>query len=154
AGEIPPPCAPARRAWRRDHGGDAGRRQLMKAWLCEQYGDPVSLVLRDVPARDPAPGEVQIAMRATGVTFGETLILKGQYQLRPALPFVPSSDLAGVVAAVGDGIDRFRVGDPVLGVSFSLAGGGLQQFCTLSEDQLFPMPAALDFIEAAALTSD
>lgn len=63
------------------------------------------LVLRDLPAPSPGPGEVQVQVAACGLNFADTLVQKGQYQEKPDLPAVPGMELAGVVTAVGTGVD-------------------------------------------------
>ena len=126
----------------------------MKAWQCKRYGEPVQLELVDRPAADPDVGMVRISMRAAAVNFGESLILQGKYQLSPPLPYIPGSELAGVVVAVGAGVTRFHPGDAVLAVSFRLAGGAMQEVADFEEDSVFPMPKALDFAQAAALPSN
>src|SRR4051794_8491699 len=87
----------------------------MKAMVCESFGGPEVLALRDVP--DPAPpgaGEIQVRIGARGVQYVDVLMLAGKYQFRPEPPFIPGSEGAGVVVAVGNGVSDFRVGDRVM----------------------------------------
>lgn len=85
----------------------------MQAWICETWGGPRHLKQGSVP--DPAcgPGEVEISAKAWGVNFGDLLMISGSYQVKPALPFVPGCEVAGVVSAVGDKASSFEVGDHV-----------------------------------------
>ena len=87
----------------------------MKAMVCERYGGPEVLAFKDVP--DPAPpglGEVQVRIGARGVQYVDVLMLAGKYQFKPEPPFIPGSEAAGVVIAVGEGVSGFRAGDRVM----------------------------------------
>jgi NADPH2:quinone reductase len=87
----------------------------MKAMVCEAFGGPEVLALRDVPdPPPPAPGEIQVRIGARGVQYVDVLILAGKYQFRPEPPFIPGSEAAGVVTAVGAGVTDFQVGDRVM----------------------------------------
>src|SRR4051812_31791784 len=91
------------------------RGEEMKAMVCESFGGPDVLALRDV-ADPPAPGagEIQVRIGARGVQYVDVLMLAGKYQFRPKPPFIPGSEAAGVVVAVGNGVSDFRVGDRVM----------------------------------------
>ena len=87
----------------------------MKAMVCEAFGGPEVLALRDVP--DPPPpgtGEIQVRIGARGVQYVDVLMLAGKYQFKPEPPFIPGSEAAGVVTAVGESVADFRVGDRVM----------------------------------------
>jgi NADPH:quinone reductase len=87
----------------------------MRAMVCEAFGGPEVLALRDVP--DPPPpsaGEIQVRIGARGVQYVDVLMLAGKYQFRPEPPFIPGNEAAGVVAAVGTGVTDFKVGDRVM----------------------------------------
>ena len=87
----------------------------MKAMVCEAFGGPEVLVMREVP--DPPPpgaGEIQVRIGARGVQYVDVLMLAGKYQFRPEPPFIPGSEAAGIVNAVGPGVSDFRVGDRVM----------------------------------------
>src|SRR5688572_23847709 len=87
----------------------------MKAMVCEAFGGPEVLALREVP--DPPPpgrGEIQVRIGARGVQYVDVLMLAGKYQFRPEPPFIPGNEGAGVVVAVGDGVGEFRAGDRVM----------------------------------------
>src|SRR5262245_60535997 len=87
----------------------------MKAMVCEAFGGPEVLALRNLP--DPAPsgpGEVQVRIGASGVQYVYVLMLAGKYQFRPEPPFVPGREAAGTVAAVGPGVADFHVNDRVM----------------------------------------
>ena len=87
----------------------------MKAMVCEAFGGPEVLVMRELP--DPPPpgaGEIQVRIGARGVQYVDVLMLAGKYQFRPEPPFIPGSEAAGIVNAVGPGVSDFRVGDRVM----------------------------------------
>jgi len=86
----------------------------MKAILCVEHGPPEALVLREVASPEPGPREVLIDVRATAVTFPDTLIIENRYQYKASPPFVPGGEAAGVVRALGDGVENFAVGDDVV----------------------------------------
>jgi NADPH2:quinone reductase len=87
----------------------------MKAMVCEAFGGPEVLALRDVPDPPPAgSGEIQVRIGARGVQYVDVLMLAGKYQFRPEPPFIPGNEAAGVVTAVGAGVTDFKVGDRVM----------------------------------------
>src|SRR5918998_5598042 len=87
----------------------------MKAIVCEAYGGPEVLALRDVPdPPPPGPGEIQVRIGARGVQYVDVLILAGKYQFKPEPPFIPGSEAAGVVVAAGAGVTEFKAGDRVM----------------------------------------
>src|SRR5712692_2937378 len=87
----------------------------MKAVVCEAFGGPEVLALRQVPD-PPAPsvGEVQVRIGARGVQYVDVLMLAGKYQFRPEPPFIPGSEAAGEVIATGPDVTGFRIGDRVM----------------------------------------
>ncbi len=87
----------------------------MKAMVCEAFGGPDVLVLRDVPdPPPPGPGEITVRIRARGVQYVDVLMLAGKYQFRPEPPFIPGGEAAGEVVAIGPGVTQFAVGDRVM----------------------------------------
>ncbi|WP_323042858.1 NADPH:quinone oxidoreductase family protein [Gemmobacter sp.] len=122
----------------------------MKAWVCREFRTPFAMAIEDIPAPSPGPGEVQIRVAAAGLNFGETLVLNGTYQKTPPLPYVPVSEMSGVVTACGAGVTRVAPGDRVAAFSIELAGGGLAEVAVLPERNVHPVPAAMGLIEAAA----
>jgi NADPH2:quinone reductase len=87
----------------------------VKAVVCEAFGGPEVLALREV-ADPPAPGagEVQVRIRARGAQYVDVLMLAGKYQFRPEPPFIPGSEAAGEVVAVGPDVTRLGIGDRVM----------------------------------------
>lgn len=123
----------------------------MKAVLCKEYGPPERLVVEELPALEPGPGQVVVSVRACGVNFPDTLIIEGKYQFKPAPPFSPGSEVAGTVKATGPGVTKVKPGDRVVALSMF---GGYSEEVAVGEESLVPMPDGLDFVPAAcALTA-
>jgi NADPH2:quinone reductase len=85
----------------------------MHAWLCENPVGVEALQWKELPTPQPKAGEVLIEIKAASLNFPDLLIVQNKYQHKPALPFVPGSEYAGVVAAVGEGVSHLKVGQPV-----------------------------------------
>jgi NADPH2:quinone reductase len=120
----------------------------MKAMLCKEYGPPESLVLSEVPSPKPGPGQVVIQVKSCGVNFPDVLIIENKYQFKPALPFAPGAEIAGVVKELGEGVARVKVGDRVIA---SVGNGGMQEEVLADQGRCIPMPAGMDFETASAL---
>jgi len=120
---------------------------LMKAVLCKQYGPPESLVIEDLPAPRPGPGEVVVSVKAASVNFPDVLIIQNKYQFKPPLPFSPGSELAGVVKEVGAGVSNVRPGDRV--IAFTTYGAFAEEVKT-EVARLLPLPEKMDFVTGAA----
>ena len=82
----------------------------MRAVLCNQFGPPEDLVVTEVPDPSPGPGEILIEVKAAPVTFPDTLMLEDKYQFKADLPYVPGGEVAGVVTALGEGVDNLETG--------------------------------------------
>lgn len=119
----------------------------MRAVLCKEWGPPESLVVEDVPAPEPAEGQVRIAVHACSVNFPDTLIIENKYQFKPDRPFSPGSDIAGVVTAVGPGVTGFAKGDKVMGM---ISWGGFAEEAVCDAGRLAPLPEGVDLDVAAA----
>lgn len=121
----------------------------MKAVLCKAWGPPESLVIETLPDLVPGPGEVVIDVKAAGVNFPDVLIIQNKYQAKPALPFSPGSELAGVVNAVGEGVTHVKPGDKVIAY---LGNGAFATQAKARAEAVVPMPDGIDFETAAAFT--
>ena len=121
----------------------------MQAIVCKSWGLPDTLVLESLPDSPPGPDQVAIEIHAAGVNFPDVLIIQNKYQFKPVLPFIPGSELAGVITAVGDGVTAYRVGDRVIAFT---AQGAFAQRVVAPVHALMPMPAEMDFDVAAAIT--
>lgn len=120
----------------------------MKALRSHQPGGPETLTLDDIAAPQPGAGEVLIAVKACGINFPDTLIIRDQYQYKPERPFSPGIELSGVIEAVGEGVTRWQSGDRVLALP---SWGGLVETISISQDRVYPLPEGVDFETAAAL---
>ncbi len=87
----------------------------MRAVLCKEFGPPEKLVIEDVPSPEAGKGQVVIDVHAAAVNFPDVLIIQNKYQMKPPLPFSPGGEVAGVVRAVGEGVQNLKVGDRVIG---------------------------------------
>ncbi len=121
----------------------------MKALLCKAHGLPDTLVLEDHDLGPVKPGHVLVNMKAAGVNFPDVLIIQNKYQFKPELPFSPGSELAGIVAAVGEGVTQFKPGDKVVGSS---GHGAFAEQVMVPAQNLYPLPEGMDFDTAAAFT--
>jgi NADPH:quinone reductase-like Zn-dependent oxidoreductase len=124
---------------------------MSKAVVFDRYGDIDVLEVRDVPRPVPAAGEVLVEVKAAGINPGEAMIRWGALHERwPAtFPSGQGSDLAGVVAEIGAGVDSFAVGDEVLGFTHRRASQA--EFVAVPADQLTAKPPAVSWEVAGAL---
>ena len=119
----------------------------MHAWLCENPTGIDALQWKEMPTPQPGKGEVLIEIKAASLNFPDLLIVQNKYQMKPALPFVPGSEYAGVVQAVGDGVTHLKVGQSVA----CLSGTGGFATHTLAPAALcMPLPAGFPHVDAAA----
>ena len=121
----------------------------MKAVLCQKFGPPEDLVLKDVANLNPLQGQVRIATEACGVNFPDTLIIENKYQFKPDLPFAPGGEVTGIVDAVGDGVSQELLGQPVM--CMTLSGGFAEQTLCKAED-LLARPGFMPSTVAAGFT--
>ncbi|RYE76130.1 MAG: NADPH:quinone oxidoreductase family protein, partial [Oxalobacteraceae bacterium] len=121
----------------------------MKAIVCEAWGLPDTLVVRDLPDVVPDAGKVAIRVEAAGVNFPDVLIIQNKYQFKPELPFTPGGELAGTVMAVGEGVTQYKAGDRVIAF---VGQGAFAQQISVPVASVMPMPPGMDFDTAAAIT--
>ena len=119
----------------------------MHAWLCETLDGVDALHWRELPTPEPKAGEVRIAIKAASLNFPDLLIVQGKYQFKPPLPFVPGSEFAGLIDAVGDGVTHLRVGAPVAAIAGS---GGFGTHAVVNAAQVLPLPPGFDIDDGAA----
>ena len=119
----------------------------MRALVCRDYGPVENLAIEDWD--DPVPGDGQVAfdVKAAGLNFADILVIAGQYQVRPPLPFVPGNEASGIVTAVGPNVTRFKPGDRVIG---ALRGGAFAEKTVVDEHMAIPLPDRMSFEEGAA----
>jgi NADPH:quinone reductase len=120
----------------------------MRAVVCHEFGPPESLRVEEVDEPEPGPGSVRVRVEAAGVNFVDAIMAGGRYQITPALPYVPGSEVAGTVDAVGDGVDSPAVGDRVLA---ACGFGGFAERVVVAADQTLPIPDGLDLATAASI---
>ncbi len=120
----------------------------MRAVLCQAYGPPEQLVVADVPAPLPGPGQVAIAVKACDVNFPDTLVIEGKYQFQPPMPFTPGSDITGIVTAVGPDVAEFAPGDRVAAF---VGVGGFAEVVVCDVTAIVALPDQVDFAEGAAV---
>jgi NADPH2:quinone reductase len=120
----------------------------MKAIRVEEFGEPEVLQHGDVGRPAPGEGEALIEVRSAGVNYADTMRRRNQYVESQDLPFTPGSEVAGVVAAVGEGVDDVSVGDRVVTL---LGTGGYAEYAVAPARGLIPLPEGLDFDRAAAI---
>ncbi len=125
----------------------------MKAIRVHKFGGPEVLQLDEVPDPKAGPGQVLVRIRAAGVNPVDTYIRSGSYALMPPLPYIPGTDAAGVVEAVGEGVKRVKKGDRVYVVR--TAGppltGGYAELAVCHEALVQPLPAGVSFAQGAAV---
>jgi NADPH2:quinone reductase len=120
----------------------------MKAWLCENPVGVDALQWRDdLPLPEPRGGEVRIAIKAASLNFPDLLTVQNKYQVKPPLPFVPGSEYAGRVDAVGEGVSHLKLGDPVAVIG---ASGGFGSHAVANAAHVIPLPPGFDLDDAAA----
>ncbi|MCA0450020.1 MAG: NADPH:quinone oxidoreductase family protein [Proteobacteria bacterium] len=122
----------------------------MKAWRIEAFGPLENAVYGDFPDPVPGDGEVLIDVAAASVNFPDLLMMQGQYQTKPALPFVPGRDAAGIIAALGKGVHNLRVGDRVATMAVH---GAFASRLAVPASRCYPIPDDLGFDAAAAMVT-
>ena len=119
----------------------------MKAIITDTPGGPDTLRLLDVAEPTPGPGQIRIAVEAIGVNYPDVLIIEDKYQLKPARPFSPGAECAGIVDALGEGVTDFAVGDRVLAMT---GFGSMAQKVVTGTARASKIPDAMPFDEASA----
>ncbi|MCI4678135.1 NADPH:quinone oxidoreductase family protein [Rhodoblastus acidophilus] len=120
----------------------------MIAALCEHYGPPENLVLRELPDPAPGPGEVLVEPSRVALNFFDTLIIENKYQVKPDLPFSPGGEFCGKVMALGEGVEGLAAGQRVAGYC---SYGAARSRVVLPASLLTPVPDALSDDRAAGL---
>ncbi len=120
----------------------------MKALVSITAGGPETLELIEQPTPTPAAGQVLIEVKAAGVNYPDTLIIRDLYQFKPARPFTPGTEVSGVVAAVGDGVTRVKVGDKAFAILMN--NGGFATHAVAQEHEVTPLPDGMSHEQAAA----
>src|SRR3989304_10515219 len=109
----------------------------MKAVVCKAWGPPESLVIEDRPPLEAEPGKVVVSVKAASVKFSDTLVIQNKYQTKPELPFIPGSEVTGVLKSIGAGVEGWKVGDRV---SAQTAYGGYAEEVSAEPGRLAAIP--------------
>lgn len=119
----------------------------MHAWLCTTLDGADALQWRELPTPEPAAGEVRIAIHAASLNFPDLLTVQGKYQVKPPLPFVPGSEFAGIVDAVGGGVTHLQAGMAVAAIGSS---GGFATHAVVPAANVIALPPGFALSDGAA----
>jgi NADPH:quinone reductase len=120
----------------------------MQVVMCEAYGEPDSLVVKEVASPVPGPGQVKIRLRARGVSYTDVLRIAGKYQVKDTPPFIPGGEAAGEILALGADVKGLTVGDRVL------SGGGFAEETVQAANSVIKLPSTVGFEAAASFRSN
>jgi NADPH:quinone reductase len=123
-----------------------GHATVMKAMMSHEPGGPETLKLTETPTPAPGPGQILIAVKAAGVNFPDTLIIRDLYQFKPPRPFAPGGEVAGIVEVIGDNVTDFSPGDRILAGGIN---GGYATHFIADAARSYKIPDAMPFNEAA-----
>lgn len=116
-----------------------------------ELGEPVDVLRLDVvEVPDPGPGQVRVRVAAVSLNFPDVLMCRGGYQVKPPLPFTPGAEVAGVIDALGPGVDTLAVGQRVLAVP-AVGLGGFAEYTCAAAATTYPIPDTMSFVAASAL---
>lgn len=121
----------------------------MKAVVCDEWGEPEGLVLREIDDPVPGAGELVVDVAAAAANFPDVLILRRQYQAQPTLPFVPGRELAGVVTALGPDVTGFAIG---MRIFATVENGAFAEKARVKAANAMVLPDGVDDATAAAFT--
>jgi NADPH:quinone reductase-like Zn-dependent oxidoreductase len=120
----------------------------MKAIVCNEFGPLSDLEYKDLPDPEAGPGQVLIKVEACGVNYPDGLLVQGKYQVRPERPFIPGSEVAGEIVALGEGVTDREVGQRVVGYAGQT---GYASMAAIPAASTFLLPEGADAAEACAL---
>ncbi|MFJ4394488.1 NADPH:quinone oxidoreductase family protein [Pseudomonas sp. NPDC089395] len=120
----------------------------MRSYRVHEHGEPHTLQIDELPPLQPGAGEIVVDVKAAGINFPDVLVISGEYQLLPPRPFTPGKDFAGVVSAVGAGVEGYAIGDRIMS---QIEWGALAEQAITTPAQSFHMPDGLEYAEAAAM---
>ena len=121
----------------------------MRAVVCHSFAEPEQLEVEQLDTPPCGPGQVRVHVWASGLNYVDALFVQGRYQIRPALPFVPGSEIAGEVTEIGADVEGVAVGDRVMA---SVGLGGFADEIVLAPSQLMAIPDRLSYGQAATMT--
>lgn len=117
-----------------------------RAVLAREFADPSTFALEPHDPGPPGPDHVRIGVRAAGVSFADVLVAEGKYQMKPELPFIPGSEVSGVIEAVGEGVDPSRISQRVCASAF---GSAFSEAAIVPAKMALPIPDSMTFDEAS-----
>lgn len=120
----------------------------MRRVVCHEIGSLDNVSVEEAASPVPGPGQVVVDVRAAGMAFVDALMIRGGYQIKPPTPYTPGTEVSGVVAGVGAGIDGISVGDRVIA---SCGTGGFAEQVVAAAEAVYPLPDAIDFEQGASL---
>ncbi len=120
----------------------------MKALLSATPGGPETLQLTEIADPVPGPGQLLVRVKACAINYPDVLIIEDKYQFKPPRPFAPGGEIAGIVEAVGEGVEGWREGDRLISM---LGHGGLSEKVLVDARMALPLPPERSFEEGAAL---
>ena len=120
----------------------------MKAIEITEPGGPEVLQIGELPMPQPAKGQVLVKVHAAGVNRPDILQRQGGYPPPPGAPLTPGLEIAGEIAALGEGVLRYKTGDRICAL---VPGGGYAEYCVVAEDNALPVPSGFSMVEAAAI---
>lgn len=120
----------------------------MKALRTHAVGGPETLTLDEIDTPTPGKGQVVVDVKACAINFPDTLMIRDLYQFKPERPYAPGGELAGVIEAVGEGVEGYKVGDKVMA---AIGNGGLVEKVVVPADRMFPVPDGVALEKAASL---
>ncbi len=123
------------------------RGLAMYAWKCVTWGGPNLLEHGRMPEPECGPGQVEITVKSCGVNFADLLLIAGRYQVRPETPFVPGMEVAGIVSAIGSGVEGIEVSDKVAAYT---PYGGYADRVVVPTSQVAAIPESIPMTVAAA----
>lgn len=123
----------------------------MKAIVVREFGPPEVMKLEELPDPTPSRGQLLVRVKAVGVNPVETYIRAGTYARKPSLPWVPGTDIAGIVERVGPEATRVKAGDRVYAHGVAAGHGGYAELALCDQSQVHPLPLHVTFQQGAAI---
>ena len=120
----------------------------MRSYRVWEHGAPSTMRVDELPDLVPGPGQMVVDVKAAGINFPDVLVVSGKYQILPPRPFTPGKDLAGVVRAVGAGVNGYAPGDRVMA---QVENGAFAEQAVVTPEQRYKLPDGLSFEAAAAM---
>ncbi len=122
----------------------------MKAVVCKEFASVEKLSYEDVPDPVAGKGQIVVDIKASGVNFPDGLLVQGLYQMKPDFPFIPGSEVAGVITELGEGVSHLQIGQRVIALCML---GGYAEKVAVPATHVLPIPDAIADDEAAALVT-